>query len=91
MNNATIIKVEDIAKGVANAKRVAVLLALARKSPLYIDEIQDNVPMHYKTLNMHLQRLHRSGLIAKEFKGPTIQIYITKRGKQILTFLRNLD
>lgn len=83
--------VERLTKGLANAKRIAILLTLDRKNPLTIDQIQAQVPMHYKTLNMHIQRLYHGELVNKEYKGQLINIYITKRAKKILTFLRKLE
>lgn len=82
----------NITKGVANPRRIAILVFLQSKQNLQtIDAIGSALHIHYKTLTVHLQRLERSGLIYKKYISAVLQVGLTERGSMFLNFLRKLE
>lgn len=84
-------EIAEVGKGISNHYRIDVLKVLEKNPSITLDELADITNIHYKTLSSHTARLHRSGLISKQYLGQSVQHSLTKRGKVILKFLRNLE
>ncbi len=81
----------EILKGSANHHRVAILFLLEKHDNLILESVAERLHANYKTIAVHLARLHRSGLVTKTYQGPTVVHTLTPRGKFMLKFLRTLE
>lgn len=80
----------EIVKGFSNHHRIAILFILNNSPGLSVEEIAEAAQGEYKTIAVHVARLHRSGLITKQYRGRRVEHYNTKTGFKVLTFLRKL-
>ena len=82
---------ERVVKGFANHRRIKILALLQKKPELSLEEIAEELDIHFKTASGHVQRLAISGLVLKRSAGREVRHKITPRAKNILTFLRMLE
>ena len=83
-------KFERVLKGAANHRRLEILFLLEKHPGLSVDEISQDKEVAFVTTASHLQKLHHSGLVTKEYIGRTVVHTLTPYGKNIITFLRML-
>ncbi|MBI4033663.1 ArsR family transcriptional regulator, partial [Candidatus Saccharibacteria bacterium] len=84
-------EVAEILKGGANHYRVDVLFLLEKHDGMTLEDIAESVRANYKTIAVHLGRMHKSGLISKKYRGSAVEHRLTPRGVYILKFLRKLE
>lgn len=84
-------KLAEVVKGVSNHYRVRVMYLLAEENDLTLDQIASKLKANYKTIHVHIIRIHRSGLLSKRYRGVAVDHKLTDRGKQVLIFLRKLE
>ncbi len=84
-------KKERIVKGAANHRRLEILDLLNKKPELSVDEIATGLKINFKTASEHIRRLYLSGLVVKRYDARNVRHKLTKRGCNILTFLRMLE
>jgi len=84
-------KLERIAKGFANHRRIAMLQLLKREPELSLQDISEKLKVNYKTTSMHLYRLAIAGLILKQNKANNVLHKLSPRGESVLKFLRNIE
>jgi len=83
-------RLEKIAKGFANHRRIEIL-ELLEKRPVSLSQISTILKVNIKTAGEHTRRLESSGLIKKKYKGREVVHSISDLGLDILTFLRKLE
>jgi predicted transcriptional regulator len=81
---------ERIMKGGANHRRLQILFLLDKNPGLSVELVSSNLGVIFVTIASHLQKLHSSGLVSKQYVGRTVVHYVTKRGKDIMTLCRML-
>lgn len=84
-------ELEVIVKGFANHRRIDALSIIESNPGIILEDIADVSKTHYKTVAQHVQKLDKAGLIKKKYLKSSVQHSITKRGKSILIFLRNIE
>jgi len=84
-------RLERIIKGVANHRRIQILELLEKTPELSLQEISETLNINFKTASEHLRRLAIAGLVRKRSQGASVRHKLTKRGKDILKFLRTLE
>jgi DNA-binding transcriptional ArsR family regulator len=84
-------KLERIAKGFANHRRIEMIELLGKKPELSVGEISLATEIELKTASEHLRRLALSGLVLKRQDGREVRHALTARAKKTLTFLRMLE
>ncbi|OGD67560.1 hypothetical protein A3F08_00785 [Candidatus Berkelbacteria bacterium RIFCSPHIGHO2_12_FULL_36_9] len=84
-------ELEKIFKGVANHRRVEILLLLEKTPGLSVIEISYQLKVDYKTIAEHIRKLHIAGLIFKTNKGSSVANTISPLGQSILVFCRTLE
>lgn len=84
-------KIERMVKGVANHRRVEILLLLSKKPELSLIEISEILNINFKTASEHIRRLAISGLLMKRNDFHSVRHKLTKRGTLVLKFLRTLE
>ncbi len=78
-------------KGVANHRRISILLLLEGNPGLSLLDIAEHLKWNFKTTADHLRRLTSAGLIIKGRHTGSVPHKLTKRGQTVLKFLRTLD
>ncbi len=81
----------DILKGGANHHRINILFLLDKRGKLTLDEIVEALKANYKTIAVHVGKLHKTGLVAKRYKASSVEHELTPRAKLVLNFLRILE
>jgi len=84
-------KIELVAKGIANKRRIAILFLLVREPKLDLELIAGRLNFGYKSTAEHLRKMHLAGLIEKEYEGSYVLHATTNRGKKIAAFLLKLS
>ena len=84
-------KLEKIAKGFANHRRIEILALLEQRPGLSGFEISDILGVNFKTISEHTRRLAIPGLVSKTNMGAAVEHRITPLGRQVLKFLRTLE
>ena len=87
-------KLERHFKGVSNHRRISILLLIARRPNIILDEILHELQGNQKTFSEHTRRLVAAGLVEKSYAGRMVQHKLTPYGKVFVDFIRmfsNLD
>ena len=87
-------KLERHFKGVSNHRRISILLLIARRPDIILDEILHELQGNQKTFSEHTRRLVAAGLVEKSYAGRMVQHKLTPYGKVFVDFIRmfsNLD
>lgn len=84
-------KLERIAKGFANHRRIEILGLLKTNPELSLFEISEESGINLKTASEHVRRLSMAGLVVKRSAGRSVKHKLTDRGHDVLTFLRMLE
>ncbi len=75
-------------KGVANHRRIAILLLVLKNPGISLDEISVNLNCNFKTISEHTRRLVHAGLLNKNYKGTTVEHRVSPYGKIFCDFIR---
>lgn len=78
-------------KGVANHRRISILLLLERNPGLSLLDIAELLKWNFKTTADHVRRLATAGLVSKGRHTGSVPHKLTKRGQVVLKFLRTLE
>jgi DNA-binding transcriptional ArsR family regulator len=91
MQNAKRIKtakqMERHLKGIANHYRIEILLLIAEKQGIILDDIISTIGGNEKTIGEHTRRLYQAGLINKKYRGKFVEHTISPYGKIFVDFL----
>ena len=75
-------------KGVANHRRLDILMLVAKREGITLDEMVQTLKCNQKTLSMHTYRLVQAGLLDKKYIGRTVAHSLSPYGKTIYKFLQ---
>lgn len=75
-------------KGMANHRRIDILMLLAHSDELALDEIAGRLGCNFKTISEHTRRLAHAGLINKAYKGRFVIHTLSPYGKIFYGFLK---
>ena len=81
-------KLERHFKGVANHRRISMLLLIARRPEITQEDIVEELKGNQKTISEHIRRLYLAGLIDKRYAGRALQHTLTPYGKLFVDFMR---
>ena len=84
-------ELERIIKGFANHRRLQILALLKKEPELSVQEIAERVKSDEKNISAHLNKMAISGLVMKRSDNRSVRLKLTKRGNNILTFVRMLE
>ena len=84
-------QLEVICKGVASHRRVQTLVILARTPHLSLNDIAHKLNTNFRTASEHIRRMVAAGLVEKRQAGRSVQHSLSRRGKNILSFLGKLE
>ena len=80
-------KLERHFKGVSNHRRIQILLLVARRPDITLDDIVVEVKGNMKTIAEHTRRLMLAGLVEKTYAGRTVQHKLTPYGRKFVEFI----
>lgn len=80
-------QLERYFKGVANHRRIAILLLVWKNPGISLDEISESLKCNFKTISEHTRRLVQAGLLNKNYKGNVVEHRISPYGKMFCDFI----
>src|SRR5437588_707377 len=75
-------------KGVANHRRIEILLLVAKRKGITLDEIAQSLDCNFKTISEHTQRLARAGLVEKKYIKNYVAHSLSPYGQQFVRFIK---
>lgn len=75
-------------KGMANHYRVEVLLLVAEREGITLEDIVETLNANEKTIGEHTRRLHQAGLLDKKYRGKFVEHTLSPYGKTFVRFLK---
>ncbi len=78
-------------KGMANHYRIEILLLVADRDAMTLEDIADRVGASVKTIGEHTRRLHLAGLIDKKYRGRFVEHHLSPYGKTFVRFLKSFQ
>jgi len=75
-------------KGIANHYRIEILLTIAERDAITLEDIIEAVGANEKTLGEHTRRLYQAGLINKKYHGKFVEHSLSPYGKKFVHFLK---
>ncbi|MFH1385748.1 MAG: winged helix-turn-helix domain-containing protein [Patescibacteria group bacterium] len=76
-------------KGMANHYRIEILLAIAARERITLEEIVRTLGANEKTIGEHTRRLYQAGLLDKKYKGKFVEHKLSPYGKTFVRFLES--
>ena len=74
-------------KGIANHRRIDILLLINRKERITVEDIAQDLGVNFKTISEHTRRLVQAGLVDKKYYGRTVEHSLSPYGKQLIKFI----
>lgn len=74
-------------KGVANHRRIAILLLVSKNPGITLESIAESLDCNVKTISEHTRRLVQAGLINKEYKGRKVEHQVSPYGNIFYNFI----
>lgn len=81
-------KLERHFKGVANHRRIQILLLISRHPGIILDEIIEELNGNQKTFSEHTRRLVIAGLVEKAYEGRMVRHNLTPYGRIFVDFIK---
>jgi len=81
-------QIERHFKGVANHRRIEIIIAISRQGGITVDQIAKSLNCNFKTISEHTQRLFRAGLINKKYSGREVRHSVSPYGRRFASFLK---
>lgn len=75
-------------KGVSNHRRIQVLLLVAHRPGIILDDIVKGLSANEKTIGEHVRRLALAGLVEKSHAGRMVEHRLTPYGRVFAEFIR---
>lgn len=74
-------------KGVANHRRIAILLLVSKNPNITLEAISESLDCNMKTISEHTRRLVQAGLLNKEYRGRKVEHKVSPYGKIFCDFI----
>ncbi len=78
-------------KGVANHYRIEILLLIAERDDITLEDIVKTLRANKKTIGEHTRRLYQAGLINKKYRGKFVEHTLSPYGKTFIRFLKSFQ
>lgn len=78
-------------KGVANHYRIEILLLIAVRDGITLEDIVDALRANEKTIGEHTRRLYQAGLLNKKYRGKFVEHTLSPYGKIFVRFLQSFQ
>ena len=78
-------------KEVANHYRIEILLLIAAREAITLEDIVKVIGANEKTLGEHTRRLYQAGLVNKKYRGRFVEHTLSPYGKTFVHFLKSFQ
>jgi DNA-binding transcriptional ArsR family regulator len=78
-------------KGMANHYRIEILLLVADRDKITLEDIVEMLNANEKTIGEHTRRLFQAGLLNKKYKGRFVEHTLSPYGKKFVRFLKSFQ
>ena len=78
-------------KGVANHYRIEILLLIAERDGITLEDIVETLGANEKTIGEHTRRLYQAGLLNKKYRGKFVEHTLSPYGKTFVSFLKSFQ
>ena len=75
-------------KGMANHYRIEILILVAERDGITLEDIVEALGANEKTIGEHTRRLYQAGLINKKYRGKFVEHTLSPYGKTFTRFLK---
>jgi DNA-binding MarR family transcriptional regulator len=82
-------QLERYFKGVANHRRLEILLLVAKNDGITLEEIAGTLKCNIKTTSEHTRRLVQAGLLNKKYRGRAVAHSLSPYGKKFNRFIKS--
>jgi len=76
-------------KGIANHYRIEILLLIAERDGITLEDIVETLGANEKTIGEHTRRLYQAGLLNKKYRGKFVEHTLSPYGKTFVRFLQS--
>jgi len=81
-------QIEKHIKGVANHRRIDILLLVADSQGLTVNDIAKALSCNFKTISGHASKLVSAGLVDKNYRGSQVLHSLSPYGKIFVKFIK---
>ena len=78
-------------KGIANHKRIEILLLVKDSEGITLEEIADRLKGNFKTISEHTRRLVQAGLLNKKYRGRQVAHSLSPYGQKLTAFIKTFQ
>ena len=78
-------------KGIANHYRIEILLIIAERDGITLEDIVETLGANEKTIGEHTRRLYQAGLLNKKYRGKFVEHTLSPYGKIFVRFLKSFQ
>jgi len=78
-------------KGIANHHRIEILLLIAERGGITLEDIIETLEANDKTIGEHTRRLNQAGLVNKKYRGKFVDHTLSPYGKIFVRFLKSFQ
>jgi DNA-binding transcriptional ArsR family regulator len=78
-------------KGIANHKRIDILLLVKNSEGITLEEIAEQLKGNFKTISEHTRRLVQAGLLNKKYQGRNVIHSLSPYGEKIVNFIKTFS
>ena len=78
-------------KGIANHRRIQILLLIAERGDITLEDITKATGANDRTVGEHTRRLAQAGLVDKEYRGKFVEHTLSPYGRQFVRFLKSFQ
>ena len=78
-------------KGMANHYRIEILLLVAERNGITLEDIAETLSANEKTIGEHTRRLYQAGLLNKKYRGRFVEHTLSPYGKTFVRFLASFQ
>ncbi|MFA6523991.1 MAG: winged helix-turn-helix domain-containing protein [Candidatus Paceibacterota bacterium] len=78
-------------KGMANHRRIEILLLISKNDGITLDGIIETLDANPKTIGEHTRKLYQAGLINKKYQGKFVEHTLSPYGKMFVNFLKSFQ
>jgi len=78
-------------KGIANHYRIEILLIIAERDGITLEDIVETLGANEKTIGEHTRRLYQAGHLNKKYHGKFVEHTLSPYGKIFVRFLKSFQ
>jgi len=84
-------QLERYFKGLANHRRLEILMLVSENEGITLDEIAKRLNCNFKTVSEHTRRLLQAGLLRKNYQGRAVCHSLSPYGRMFLEFMSKIE